>query len=83
MRASRRAAPCRSEPGARRSFGFAQLRGGKGGFRQARVADADLDLDDPVATDTRAHGKRQTVKDELEMSDLQTFGRDRDFAVCR
>ena len=40
-------------------------------------------FDHPVATDTRAHGERQVAKDELEIGDLQTFGRHSDFAVGR
>ncbi len=83
MRASGRTAPCRCEPRTRRGLAFAQLRGRESGLGQARVAHADLNLDDSVATNTRAHGKRQSMEDELEMSDLQTFGRDRDFAVGR
>src|SRR5208337_663990 len=76
--ATRRPGP-RAGPG----LGFAQLRRREDRLRQARVAHIDLKLDEAVAADSRAHGKRQAVESELEMGDLQPFGRYCDLAVRR
>jgi hypothetical protein len=57
------------------------LIGGERAFRQARVAKADLTLDDAVATNARTYGKRQAMEDELEIRDLQSFRRHSDLAV--
>src|SRR5208282_72845 len=73
----------RAEPRAGRGFSLPHLIGGEGAFRQARVAQADLNFDHAVATNTRANGKRQAVEDELEIRDLQPFCRHRDLPVGR
>ena len=38
-----------------------------------RVAETELDLDEPVAADARTHGQRHVRMDELEMRDLEPF----------
>ena len=81
MHARRPAAmPC-AAPRPRGGLGLPHLGGGEGAFRQTRVAEPDLDFDDAVAPDARAHGKRQTTEDELEMRNLQPLRRQGDLAV--
>ena len=81
----------RSQRGLRR-IGASRERDAASASRNCAAVKADFgsrgspmrsDLDHPVATDTRAHGERQVAKDELEIGDLQTFGRHSDFAVGR
>ena len=67
-RAAHRAKAC-----TRRGVGLPHLVGREGALRQARVTEADLDFDDAVATDARAHRKRQFAEGELEIIDLQSF----------
>ena len=55
--------------------------GSEGALGEARVAQADLDFDDAVATDARAYSKRQFAEGELEIRDLQSFRRNRDLPV--
>ena len=50
-------------------------------FGSRRVAEADLDLDEAVAPDARAHGERHARMDELEMRDLQPLAAQGDLAV--
>ena len=72
--------PC-AAPRPRGGFGLPHLGGGEGAFRPTRVAEPDLDFDDAVAPDARAHGKRQTREDELEMRNLQPLRRKGDLAI--
>jgi hypothetical protein len=65
----------------RDGLGLAHLRGGEGAPRQTRVAKPHFDFDYAVAPDARAHGKRQTTEDELEMRDLQSLCRQGDLAI--
>ena len=60
---------------------LAHLRGGEDALRETRVAEADLDLNNAVPPDARAHGERQLAEDELEMRDLQPLRRQSDLAV--
>jgi hypothetical protein len=73
------ALPAKPRPG--RDLSLPHLIGGEGALRQARVAKADLNFDDAVATNARAYGKRQAMEDELEIGDLQPFRRHRDLSV--
>jgi hypothetical protein len=63
----------RAKPRTGRGLSLPHLIGGEGAFRQARVAKADLNFDDAVATNARTHGKRQAMEGELEIGDLQSF----------
>ena len=72
--------PC-AAPRPRAGFGLPHLRGGEGAFRPTPVAEPDLDFDDAVAPDARAHGKRQATEDELEMRNLQPLRRKGDLAI--
>jgi hypothetical protein len=48
---------------------------------QIRIAETDLDLDDAVPPDARAHGERQAKEGELEMRDLQALCSDGDLPI--
>jgi hypothetical protein len=69
---------CRS-PG--RGDRLPDLGGGEGPRGQTRIAETDLDLDNAVAADPRAHSKRQVEEGELEMRDLQPLRRDGNFPI--
>ena len=77
-RTSRRCGPACTPVG---GISFAHLRCREDALRQARVADFHLNFDDAVATDARAHGKRQVAKNELEIRDLKTLRGQGDLAV--
>lgn len=73
----------RANPHAGRGLSLPHLIGGEGALWQARVAEADLNFGDAVATNARANGKGQAVEDKLEIRDLQPFRRHRYFALGR
>ena len=59
------------------------LIGGERALRQTRIAEADFNFDDAVATNAGANGKRHAAEGELEIGDLQPLRPDRDLAVGR
>jgi hypothetical protein len=63
----------RAKPRPGRGLSLPHLIGGESALRQTRVAKADLNFDDAVATNARAYGKRQAMEGELEIGDLQSF----------
>ena len=71
----------RAKPRTGRGLSLPHLIGGEGALRQARIAEADLNFDDAVATNARTHGKRQAMEDELEIRDLQSLRSDGDLAI--
>ena len=71
----------RAKPRTGRGLSLPHLIGSEGALRQARVAKADLNFDDAVATNARTYGKRQAMEDELEIRDLQPFRSDGDLAI--
>ena len=71
----------RVKPRSGRGLSLPHLIGSEGALRQARVAKADLNFDDAVATNARAYGKRQAMEDELEIGDLESFRSDGDLSV--
>ena len=57
------------------------LSGGEGARRQTRIAEADLNLDNAVTANTRAHGKGQIEEGELEMRNFQSLRCNSDFPI--